>query len=144
MSHDLAALSRRWFEEVWNRRNIGIIREMATDPLLIHGLSEDRQRRDSREDFRKFHAMFVGAFPDLKVNVEDVLVDGDRSAVRLSFTGTHHGAHLGIAPTGRPFKATAIVIIRWENGKLAEGWNEFDADGMMKQLTTTAPMQLRV
>jgi predicted ester cyclase len=144
MSYDLAALSRRWFVEVWNRRNVGVIDELTGTPFLIHGLSEDRQLRDNKDDFRRFHAMFTGAFPDLKVTVEDVLVDGDRSAVRLSFTGTHMGPQLGIAPTGRRFNATAIVIIRWQDGKIVEGWNEFDADGMMKQLTATTPMQLRV
>jgi predicted ester cyclase len=143
MSYDLAALSRRWFVEVWNRRNVGVIDELAGTPFVIHGLSEDRQIRDNKDHFRQFHAMFTGAFPDLKVTVEDVLVDGDRSAIRLSFTGTHMGPHLGITPTGRRFNATAIVIIRWQDGKIVEGWNEFDADGMMKQLTA-APMQLRV
>jgi predicted ester cyclase len=59
--------------------------------------------------------------------------------VRILATGTHTGDGLGIPPTGRPVRATGIIIMRWDDsGRIAEGWNEFDAAGMQRQLAAPA------
>jgi predicted ester cyclase len=65
------------------------------------------------------------------------MLEGNKTAVRLKFFGTHTGDGIGIPPTGKTFTSTAIVIIRWQNGKIAESWNEFDAAGMMRQLQSS-------
>ena len=71
----------------------------------------------------------------LGVTVEDVLADADQTAIRLTFTGRHTGDTLGVPPTGRTIQSTAMVIMRWQNGQIVEAWNEFDAAGMMAQLS---------
>ena len=76
--------------------------------------------------------------------VEDVLADGERSVIRLSFNGTHRGEGLGVAPTGRSFQSTAIVILHWRGAQIVEAWNEFDAAGMLRQLTSPQMTTCRV
>jgi len=54
--------------------------------------------------------------------------------VRFTFTGTQQGALMGIPPTGKLVRVTAILIARLVNGKFVEGWITFDALGMLQQL----------
>ena len=135
---DLRALSRRWFEEVWNQGREATIDELLVSDVVAQGLNEGGKTMRGPDGFRQFYRPFKSAFPDLRVTVEDVLVEGDKSAVRLSFTGTHTGQGIGVPPTGRPFRSTAIVMLQWRGGRIVEGWNEFDAAGMMAQLQPPA------
>ena len=138
MSQDIKALSHEWFEHVWNRKDRSAIDRLASQDVVSYGLGEDGRPAHGLDQFKRFHAMFISAFPDMKARVEDVLLDADKTAVRLSFTGTHLGDGIGIPPTGKTFNATAIVIFRWKSGKIVEAWNEFDAAGMLKQLQVPA------
>ena len=133
--HDLRALARRWFVRVWNQKNAATIDEMMAPNCVIHGLSEERETMRGPAQFRRFYDPFRSAFPDIHIEVDDVLLDGRQTAARISATGTHTGEGLGIPPTGRPVRATGIIIMRWDdNGRIVEGWNEFDAAGMLRQI----------
>jgi steroid delta-isomerase-like uncharacterized protein len=134
MSHDNKALTRRWFDEVWNNRRIDVAGEMIHDDATAFGLAE-RGQAMTLDGFRSFFDRFVGAFPDLRIVVDDVIADGDRTACRLRATGTHAGPNLGVPPTGRPVEFSAIVWTRWQDGKIAQSWNEFDAWGLMGQIS---------
>jgi steroid delta-isomerase-like uncharacterized protein len=138
MAKDIRALSREWFEVVWNNRDDSGIERLAAPDVIVNGLDESGKPVIGTQLFRKFRAAFLSAFPDIHIDVEDVMVEGDKTAVRLRFSGTHTGQGIGIPPTGNPFTATAIVIIRWREGKIAESWNEFDAAGMTRQLQAPA------
>ena len=142
MPHDLRSLSHKWFDEVWNNRSAAAIDQLAAADALIHGLSEDGQPARGTTLFKQFWKSFLSAFPDLKITVDDVLLEGDKTAIRISFGGTHTGDGIGIPPTKRRFDSTAIIIVQWRDGKIAESWNEFDAAGMMRQLQNPAA-QLR-
>jgi predicted ester cyclase len=119
---------------VWNYRDDSGIERLAATDVIVHGLDESGKPVIGSHLFRKFRQAFLSAFPDIHVDVEDVMLEGDKTAVRLKFFGTHTGDGLGIPPTGKRFTSTAIVIILWRDGKIAESWNEFDAAGMTRQL----------
>lgn len=132
--HDLKALSVRWFEEVWNQGREATIDELLAPDAAIHGLDEAGRGASGAAGFRAFYHLFRRALPDLRVTVEDVLCDGDRTAVRVTGRATHTGEGLGVPPTGRPVVLTGIILTRWRDGRIAEGWNEFDAAGLMRQI----------
>jgi steroid delta-isomerase-like uncharacterized protein len=136
-------LSRRWFEEVWNKQRVEVVDELLTPDVIIHGLGEEGDLVGAHH-FKTFHQKFTSAFPDLKITVHDVLFEGDQTVVRLTFCGTHRGDGLGIPPTGRAVSVTALIWARWRDGRMIEGWNEFDAAGMMKQLSAPPEARLRV
>src|SRR5512143_1050905 len=50
------------------------------------------------------------AFPDFRLTIEDMLAEGDRVAFRGVIRGTHEGAFMGIAPTGKQLTAFAMDI----------------------------------
>ena len=81
-----------------------------------------------------FTGGFVEAFPDLRLTVEDVLAEGDMTAARVGFRGTHTGRFQGLPPTGRTVDFSAIEINRMEGGRVAEHWVQMDQLAMLQQL----------
>jgi steroid delta-isomerase-like uncharacterized protein len=144
MSHDLKALSRRWFEEVWNKRRQDAIYEMAQPDAITYGLGEGGTP-GGIDQFIPFWRRFLDTFPDLHIAVEDVIAEGDKTATRVRCTGTHKGTAMGVPPTGKRINITGLILVRWKDGKIIEGWNEFDAYGMMQQLSPApaAPMKIK-
>ena len=88
----------------------------------------------------KYRAMLHKAFPDLRVKIEDFVAEGDRVAVRASWTGTHQG-QLPIIPipvTNRAFAFTGMVFWRIRDGRIVERWATIDRLGLQQQLTAKA------
>ena len=83
---------------------------------------------------RMFH-MYLAAFPDLRMETEDVLASGEKVVARVRATGTHQGEFMGMPATGRSVDVQVIDIMRFgEDGLVHEHWGLFDALGMMQQL----------
>lgn len=137
------ALVRRWFEEVWNRRLRVSVDELMSPDALVFGLTEGQGPVKGRDGFVPFFERFVAAFPDIRITVDAVVAEGDTTVARIRATATHTGEGLGIAATHRPVNLTGIVWTRWRDGKIVEAWNEFDALGMMQQLTTPPPVKIK-
>ena len=131
---DQKAQSVRWFEEVWNQQRVESIDELFAPSGLCYGLGTSGAPLMGPEEFKPFHRMFLGAFPDLKIEVEMVLGEGEMTVVRFTATGTHLGDTLGFSATGRTMHITGMSMIRWENNQIAEGWNNFDQFNMFLQL----------
>ena len=132
------ALTRRWFDEVWNQGRSQTIDELAAPDVTMHGLGEDGGDVRGPDGFRPFWQRFREAFPDLQITVDDLLADGDKTAVRVTLRGTHRGPTLGVPPSGRPVRMSGMVIAQWRDGQLIEGWNEIDAAGLMRQIGAAA------
>ena len=133
MSEDNKALIRRWFDEVWNNRQSQAIDEMLAPNAVIHGLAED-QAMQGIAPYKEFHKMFCGAFPQVQIDVEDVITEGDRLAVRCRVRGQHGGDDLGIKATNAPVDFTGMSIVRIQDGKIVEAWNNFDFSKMHTQI----------
>ena len=132
------ALMRRWFDEVWNQGRLDAIGEMmAPDAVDIGGAGSDQVIHGPAE-FRAFAEQFQKAFSRIHISVESTFGSGDRVVVRWSAEMTHTGESGGIAATGRTVKIRGISLARIENGKLAEGWDNWDQFGLQQQLQASA------
>jgi steroid delta-isomerase-like uncharacterized protein len=131
MSTENKALVRRWFEEVWSKGRAEAIDEMLANDAVVHGLGAPVQ---GPAGFKTFHAAYRNAFPDVTIQVDDIVAEGDIVAARWSARGTHRGEGLGVAATGRHIQFSGMVFVRVEDGRLVEGWNNFDQLGMLEQL----------
>src|SRR3954463_16514645 len=100
MSTENVGLARRWFEEIWNQRRTDTIDELLTDESVSH--SESGPLRGRQEFKERAHAVFLSAFPDLRMTVEGTVAEGDEVIVRWSVVATHLGDALGFPATGRP------------------------------------------
>ena len=74
------------------------------------------------------------AFPDIRSSEDDLVAAGDTVVVRRTLRGTHRGAFIGVAPTGKEASFTGIWLAHLRGGKLAEQWVCFDAPGLLRQL----------
>ena len=83
---------------------------------------------------KQFFSGLFDAFPDCDFTLDDIFVEGDKSAVRYTVTGTHKGAFMGIPPTNKKVVFWEIDIYRFANGKLVEIWGRLDTLGFMQQL----------
>jgi len=82
-----------------------------------------------------FFRMYIAAFPDLRMNPEDVIASGDKAVARGKATGTHQGEFMGMPPTGRQVDVQFVDIIRFgDDGLAREHWGVLDQLAMMQQL----------
>ena len=88
----------------------------------------------TREGFQAGTAEMRAAFPDLAVTPLKLIEDGDKVAVVVRISGTHHGDFMGSKGTGRAFEVDGVDILRVENGKLREHWGVIDTAQMLAQL----------
>ncbi|TNE48056.1 MAG: ester cyclase [Deltaproteobacteria bacterium] len=82
-------------------------------------------------------AMFRGfrtAFPDLHLDVQDVIAKEDTTVLDFAFRGTHQGEFMGIPATHRPFNIRGVVISRYKDGKIASEWEILDTANLLRQL----------
>jgi steroid delta-isomerase-like uncharacterized protein len=78
--------------------------------------------------------MYRAAFPDLRVEVESQVAEGDLVVTRWASTGTHEGDLPGLPASHNKVTVTGIAIDRLENGKIVEAWGNWDTLGMMQQI----------
>ena len=135
MSEENKELVRRWFEEVWNKGRADAIEEMFDENGIAHGLADDpSQPIRGPRDFRPFHTVFREAFPNMTIVVEDLIAEADKVAARCSVRGKHEGDFMGREATQSPIEFTGIAIVRIDNGKIIEAWNNFDFMTLHKQV----------
>jgi len=127
-------LGRLWFELVWNQGKREAIGEMLPADALIHDGDADTRGPDG---FYVFFDRMSAAFSDVHVTIEDNIAEADRFCVRWLFTAKHTGAGLGIEPTGKSVRVTGITIMRVANGKLVDGWQNWDMLGLLGQIQGT-------
>ena len=82
-----------------------------------------------------FNHVLKPAFPDLIVEIHDMLAAGDKVTTRKSFHATHKGEFFGVAPTNRNVVIDVIDIIELRNGKCVAHWGILDLHGLLAQLT---------
>ena len=133
MSETNKTVIRRLFEEVWNKGNLPVTDELFA-PNYVHHDSSTPDVGRGPESEKKRATLYRTAFPDLRLTIEDIIAEGETVMARWSCRGTHKGDLSGIAPTGKQFNISGVTIARLANGKLAEGWVNWDAQGLMQQL----------
>jgi predicted ester cyclase len=89
----------------------------------------------TKEGTLEFFRLLRSAFPDLCMDVEDLLPSGDKIVARVRGTGTHQGEFMGVAPTGNRIDVQLIDIMRFDDdGLVCEHWGVADMLAMMQQL----------
>jgi steroid delta-isomerase-like uncharacterized protein len=129
------ALARRWFDDVWNKRREATITEILHPDAVGH--LEGLVTRGVAE-FVTARAFLIGAFPDLRIAIDDMVCEGDNVVVRWAVTGTHQGDNLGIPATGKPVAFRGITWLRFANGRLVEGWDSWNQGRLMQELQAAA------
>ena len=133
MSEGNKFVIRRSFEELWNKGNLSVADELFTPNYAHHDPSTLDVGRGPESE-KKRATLYRTAFPDLRLTIEDIIAEGETVMARWSCRGTHKGDLNGIAPTGKQFAISGVTVCRISNGKVVEGWVNWDALGLMQQL----------
>ncbi|MEV7991116.1 ester cyclase [Streptomyces sp. NPDC086077] len=135
-----SATVRRFFDLAGTPGQLPPLDEVMTEHYRGHDPAnvEDTIGMDHvRREMRVWRDGFDFAF-----SIEDLIAEGDRVCARWFWKGTHKGEFLGIAATGKAVTMTGTTVFRCGgDGKLAEGWWEYDRLGLMEQLGALDEME---
>ena len=110
------ALIRRYFE-LFNQDWNAALKEYVADEELAHHIQ-----------------FFETVFPNYQLVAEDIVAEGDKVVVRTLLRGTHKGALMNVAPTGKEVTMPFMIIYRIANDKIVQHWINADQMGVMQQL----------
>lgn len=131
---ELRQLALRFYEEIFNQGRLDTIDELMEPDAVIHGGGLDVRPVRGPSDLKEQVLVLRDAFPDLHIEVQDLVVRGDVVTVRAVVRGTHAGPGLGIPPTGRATCVHGLTQGRWLRGRLVEGWSHWDLLSFYRQL----------
>jgi steroid delta-isomerase-like uncharacterized protein len=122
--------------DYWNERDFDRFAEDLANAVLIIAGSGDRL--EGREGARQFAQMWANAFPDGKIEVDNVVDGGDQVVVQYTGRGTQTGTLVGpmgeIPATGRSVTLGLCDVWRFENGSATSLTTYFDTGSMLAQL----------
>ena len=134
---DHAAAIRRMYDLI-NAGDIDGFGDALADDFVDH--EELPGLAPTKDGVMAFFRMYIAAFPDLRMNPEDVIANGDKAVARVRATGTHQGEFMGMPPTGKHVNVQLVDIIRFgDDGLAREHWGVFDQMAMMQQLGACRP-----
>jgi steroid delta-isomerase-like uncharacterized protein len=129
---DHAVTARRMYD-LLNSGDIDGFGEVLADDFVEH--EETPGLAPTKDGVLEFFRIERAAFPDLRIEPEDVLASDDKVVMRSKLTGTHQGELMGIPATGKSIDIQLIDIIRFGDDGLAhEHWGVIDSLAMMQQL----------
>jgi steroid delta-isomerase-like uncharacterized protein len=133
MSEQNKTIVRRLFEELCNKGNLPVADELIAPTYTHHDAATSDVGRGPESE-KKRVTMYRNAFADFRLTIEDIIAEGETVMARWSCRGAHKGELNGIAPTGKQFAISGVTVARVANGKIVEGWVNWDALSLMQQL----------
>jgi len=130
---------RRFIQEVFNEGRLESVDELLSPAYQFHDAPPGTP--EGREGVKQVVSTFRTAFPDLQINIDDQIAEGDRVASRMTMRGTHKGVIFGISGTGKTVTMTGLTWVRIVGGRLAESWVRNDIVGLMNQLGALPQMK---
>jgi predicted ester cyclase len=112
------AVMRRIFEEMINQKNRDVGAELYSEEHVLHPETSGVGR--GAEGMKTAFAGLHDEFPDVRVEIESMVAEGDMVAVRLTFSGTH-------VPSGERATWPEMVFTRFAEGKAVESWELTDS-----------------
>jgi steroid delta-isomerase-like uncharacterized protein len=127
------AAMRKRVDEIFNKGNVDAVAEYLAPDFVEHEVLPPGVP-EGAEGLKVLTTMLRTAFPDLHAKIDDVIAEGDKVVLNMTWSGTQKGEFMGIPPTGKPVSIEVIDIIRLKDGKGVEHWGLMDNMGMMQQL----------
>jgi len=132
------ALVRQLIEEVFNQGKVSLVDELFADDFNEHEELPPGMP-PGREANKLITTMLHSAFPDFKATIINLIAEGDKVAIHMTWVGTQKGEFMGIPPTGKHVSFDVFDILRIVGGKIVEHWGLMDQMGLMQKLGVMAP-----
>src|ERR1700730_11203299 len=124
--------NRRFYEEVINQQKWAAFDEVIGTHYVSHGFS--MRLSPDREGLKRSIRGLHNAFPDGHLTIDQMIMEENTIATRLTFRGTQTGEFEGLAPTGKKVTMPVLDMARYDGGKLVEQWGGPDQMSLLQQL----------
>ena len=126
------AFIQHLIDEVYNQGNLDVVDELVAPEVYNHPAVPEHQHgtagfKHVMEWVREFSS-------DVHYDIDDIIAEGDKVAVRMTQSGTHTGTVRDIPPTGKSFSVDYVHWFRLADGKVAEMWAVRDDLTRLQQL----------
>ena len=111
----------RMIEEVWNHKRLDLLSELYQPDAKVYLSSGVLEGSDRLRD--EFIRPTQLAFPDLHHEIADIMVEGNKVAMRYIGSGTHRGDFDGRKATGKTINYEGINLFRMKDNRVSEVWN---------------------
>lgn len=135
MSDRYPTIVRRYIEEGINQGNFLVFDELVHPDYIFGSPGEELYGLDGLKGFIN---MFRTAFPDLKIKIDDLATEENKTVTCFTLTGTHRGVLMGIPATGKQVNVHGMILSRFKAGKIIEEWEILDQLAMFQQLGVIA------
>ena len=129
MTNNPSDVARQFIDEVFLAGRSEAVDGLVTPDFVSHGLPGS-----GPEVMKAAIARVSPALSEVTMQIEDVISEDDRVAMRLVSSATQSGPFMGFPSTGRRYSIEEIHIFRIEDGRVAEHWHQLDGLGMLRQL----------
>lgn len=126
-------VGRLWFERMWDRREVHLIRELLAEDAVGH--LEGGEKVVGHDAFENFQEEFVEAIPDIRLKINKLLANGTDVCIHWNATGTHSGTGFGCNATGCELTFQGVTWLRVKDGKITEGWDFWNMDRLMRKMS---------
>lgn len=126
----VAALGRA-LVRAWNDHDASAVATLCASDVEGFDVADAVIRRGP-DDVRRASEQYLAAFPDLVVQIEELLADDRRLALAWVAQATHAGPIMRIPPTQRPVRFRGVCVLTIEHGKIRQAINVWDVAGMLR------------
>lgn len=136
---EMEELYHRLIKEVVNGGNLDIVDEIVSSDFVMH-VAGDPEPIHGPTGLKEHMQPWHTAFPDLHLDIDEVLVDGSRVIGRWTLTGTHEEEFMGIEPSGAQISIRGVEIDWIEDGEIVKLWEIVDTLSLLQQLGVIDPL----
>lgn len=129
---DVVALFERR-QQTWDRRDAAALAADHTEDGVVESPLAGGMAR-GREAIEKLYHTYMSAFGDMKLEQEELLIDGDRVALLARVSGTDTGGFMGMPPTGRQVRFPTVFFFELRDGRIARERRIYDFTGVLVQV----------
>lgn len=122
---------QRIFNEGMTGKKFRVFDELISEKFVNHGIPN---AMPGPNGFKAIIKQFLNAFPDMQINIQEIIGEGETVATRGYFIGTHNGEFMGNHASGKKVRINYIDFWKLNNGKCIENWVQMDMAGVMQQI----------
>ncbi len=115
--------------------------ELYSSSVIHHGFSS--RIRPGIAGLRDHYTALLKGFPDMRIDIDDVIAQGEKIVHRFTFYGSHRGEYLGVAPTAKTVSASGVHINLFAGGKCIEVWAAFDTFRFLSEIGAVPQLRER-
>lgn len=136
MSDENKKIARKIMEEGWNKGHEEVVDEVMSSKCRFHD-PVFPSITSGLENYKQHIRACKSGFPDLKFTIEDTIAERNEVVMHWKAHGTHRGDFMGMPATNKSATVQGTSICRFERGKIAEIWADWNLLSLLEQLGLT-------